>query len=92
MTRGVYRSTPHRVLNRSGRDRLSWPFFFDPGWTAEVRPIEAPALRDVVTAEDSTERWDRRSVHAFRGTYGDYLLGKVGKVFPDLRSEVLSGP
>jgi isopenicillin N synthase-like dioxygenase len=90
MTRGVYRSTPHRVLNRSGRDRLSLPFFFDPGWTAEVRPIEAPALRGVATAEDSSERWDRQSVHAFRGTYGDYLLGKVGKVFPDLRSEVLS--
>ncbi|MCY1075865.1 isopenicillin N synthase family dioxygenase [Archangium lansingense] len=90
MTRGVYRSTPHRVINRSGRDRLSLPFFFDPGWSTEVRPLEAPALRGVTTTEDSHERWDRRSVHAFQGTYGDYLLGKVGKVFPQLRSEVLS--
>ena len=90
MTRGVYRSTPHRVLNRSGRDRLSLPFFFDPGWNAEIRPLEAPALRTTTTAEDAHERWDQRSVHAFQGTYGDYLLGKVGKVFPELRSEVLS--
>ncbi|MFE8601477.1 2-oxoglutarate and iron-dependent oxygenase domain-containing protein [Archangium violaceum] len=90
MTRGVYRSTPHRVLNRSGRDRLSLPFFFDPGWNAEIRPLEAPALRDTTTAEDAHQRWDQRSVHTFQGTYGDYLLGKVGKVFPELRSEVLS--
>jgi len=28
-------------------------------------------------------------VHAFNGRYGDYLLAKVGKVFPELRSQVL---
>jgi len=27
-------------------------------------------------------------VHAFNGRYGDYLLGKVAKVFPDLVREV----
>jgi hypothetical protein len=27
-------------------------------------------------------------VHAFEGTYGDYVLGKVGKVFPELRGEL----
>ncbi len=26
---------------------------------------------------------------AFEGTYGEYLLGKVGKVFPDLKATVL---
>ena len=35
------------------------------------------------------QRWDRASVHAFKGTYGDYLLAKVGKVFPELRATVL---
>src|SRR5262249_32310660 len=77
MTGGVYRSTPHRVRNSSGADRLSFPFFFDPSFTSEVKPI-----RDGPITDDRDQRWDGASVHAFRGTYGDYLLAKVAKVFP----------
>lgn len=43
MTGGLYRSTPHRVLNAGRRARLSFPFFFDPGWTSRVGPIAPPA-------------------------------------------------
>jgi len=28
-------------------------------------------------------------VHEFEGTYGDYVLGKVSKVFPELRRSVM---
>jgi len=28
-------------------------------------------------------------VHDFSGTYGDYVLGKVSKVFPQLKKEVI---
>ena len=56
---GRYVSTPHRVRNRSGAERLSFPFFLDPSWDAVV---------DATTGE----------------TYGDYILGKVRRVFPDL--------
>jgi hypothetical protein len=31
-----------------------------------------------------------QNLQAFTGTYGDYLLGKVSKVFPELRREVLT--
>lgn len=85
MTGGQYRSTPHRVRNLSGRDRLSFPFFFDPNFNAEVAPIQ---LGEAAT-DDRHERWDGASVHEFSGTYGDYLLNKVSKVFPQLRREVL---
>jgi len=46
-------------------------------------------LADVTILDDRNERWDNASVHAFQGTYGDYLLNKVSKVFPQLRREVL---
>ncbi len=90
MTGGRYRSTPHRVrLNSSGTDRLSFPFFFDPNFDARVRPIEGLAGAD----DNSAARWDHANVHGFDGTYGDYLIGKVGKVFPDLKQQVLgAGP
>ena len=84
LTGGVYRSTPHRVLNVSGRSRLSFPFFFDPGFDAQVVPLPGRTASD-----DSTQRWDKANLHAFTGAYGDYLLGKVGKVFPGLKATVL---
>jgi len=79
LTGGVYRSTPHRVLNASGRSRLSFPFFFDPGFAARIVPLPGR-----LGADDSAQRWDNANLHTFDGTYGDYLIGKVGKVFPDL--------
>jgi isopenicillin N synthase-like dioxygenase len=84
LTAGRYLSTPHRVWNAAGQDRLSFPFFFDPNFNAEVKPIETGVVN-----ENKEARWDRASVHGFRGTYGDYLLSKVSKVFPELRRKVL---
>lgn len=87
MTGGRYRSTPHRVRNTSGRSRFSWPYFFDPSFDAEVKPLPGALVRPAT--QDAAERWDRASVHELRGTYGDYLLSKVSKVFPQLASSEL---
>jgi isopenicillin N synthase-like dioxygenase len=85
MTRGLYRSNPHRVRNLSGQDRLSFPLFLDPSWDARVTPLPASALAGAVPADDGgASRWDGRSVHAWEGVYGDYLTAKVAKVFPHL--------
>lgn len=78
MTGGLFRSTPHRVRNRGSHGRLSFPFFFDPNWDAEIQPIRTPE-----TASASA-RWDGESVFDFAGTYGEYILRKVSRVFPDL--------
>jgi isopenicillin N synthase-like dioxygenase len=83
MTGGRYRSTPHRVRNPGQGDRLSFPFFFDPAWDAEVLPV--PGLDQPSPARD---RWDGEDPAAWSGTYGDYLWTKVGRVFPALQSEV----
>ncbi|WGI23496.1 2OG-Fe(II) oxygenase family protein [Amylibacter sp. IMCC11727] len=36
---GFLKSTPHRVINRSGRERYSIPFFFDPHVNTTVQPL-----------------------------------------------------
>jgi isopenicillin N synthase-like dioxygenase len=74
---GRYRSAGHRVQNRSSVSRISVPFFFDPSFDAKLAPV----------ADVGPARLVARSI---RGTYGDYLLSKVAKVFPDLGRQVLS--
>ncbi len=81
LTGGWYRSTPHRVRNLSGNERLSYPFFFDPDFDREVPPLPSVSHPDGA-------RWDGQDLRAFTGTYGDYLMGKVSKVFPQLRGEL----
>jgi len=85
LTGGLCLSVPHRVRNLAGHNRLSFAFFFDPNFNAEVRPIEI----DSTLNDNKEERWDHASVHDFHGTYGDYLLNKVSRVFPELGRQVL---
>ncbi|KAG6910675.1 hypothetical protein DXG01_008719 [Tephrocybe rancida] len=71
---GLYRSTLHQVVHRSSNYRVSIPFFFEPNFDADVKPLAA-ALR-LQDKEDRVEY--RKSV-----IYGDFLMGKVGNNFSD---------
>ena len=105
MTRGLYRSTPHRVRNTSGVGRLSFPFFLDPSWDATVTAMPLAELDGESSAGGRPRwahgrwarerwargRWDGADVHAWSGTYGEYLTAKVSRVFPDLFASTSSG-
>jgi len=104
MTRGLYKSTLHRVVRNSGahgRHRISLPLFLDPSWEARVAPIDHAALaaapgyaeavaRGELDADETGVRWDGACLHhpAFDTSYGEYLVGKVAKVFPHLMAAV----
>lgn len=86
LTNGLYRSTPHRVRNVSGRNRVSFPLFLDPSWNSQVIPLP------IATAVEPTKtraRWDGAEPLAWTGKYGDYLSNKVAKAFPQLFKQVI---
>jgi isopenicillin N synthase-like dioxygenase len=61
-TNNQFKSTPHRVINRSGRQRLSIGIFVDPNYETEVVPIcrngEAPLFEPVKCGDYIVSRYD----------------------------------
>ncbi|TRM60666.1 Clavaminate synthase-like protein [Schizophyllum amplum] len=76
-TNGLYRATLHRVVHKGTNYRVSIPFFFEPNFTAHVRPLNA-ALRIQKSGKDhgGGTGTDKKPV-----VYGDFLLAKVGNNF-----------
>lgn len=64
-TNGRFQATPHRVINVSGKERYSMPFFFDPNWDAEISclpgceiPGEPPRFAPVLAGPYLQSRFD----------------------------------
>jgi isopenicillin N synthase-like dioxygenase len=87
LTGGRYLSALHRVRNFSAHQRVSMPLFLDPNFDA----VLAPVTTDLPAPEPRrrTHLWDGTDLATVSGTYGDYLLSKVSKVFPELKASVL---
>ncbi len=84
-TRGRYRATPHRVRNQARHDRYSFPYFFDPNFDASLEPIPEQLIAHHKKKEQQ-KRWDGADMESVsdRLTYGEYVVEKVLKVFPQL--------
>ncbi|KAI8628425.1 Clavaminate synthase-like protein [Xylariaceae sp. FL1651] len=70
-TRNLYKSTLHRVINRSNRDRYSVPFFFDGNADIELAPLDGSKLvgGTVLTVEDHMlERYGTTFVRVEKAT------------------------
>jgi isopenicillin N synthase-like dioxygenase len=87
LTGARYRSAPHRVRNISQASRLSVPFFFDPSFDAKLAPISSERM--LSTALPARAQHANTRADQVRGTYGEYLIGKVSRVFPQLGERVL---
>jgi isopenicillin N synthase-like dioxygenase len=59
-------ATPHRVINRSGRERYAIPFFFDADYRAVMAPVTAdggPARMPPITYPDFMTGYQRANFH-----------------------------
>ena len=72
-TKGVYKSSVHRVVNRSGGDRYSIAFFFDGNADVRLAPFDGsePENGRVVTVEEYM-------LEKLRVTYGRTEKGGEG--------------
>ncbi len=66
-TGGIYKSTPHRVVNSSGQERLSIVLAFDPDPETLINPGEIPEIKKNSNEEPIT--------------CGDYLIWRFNKAF-----------
>ena len=90
LTAGRYVSALHRVRNVSGAIASRCRCSSIPSFDAVLEPIEVLAPDPTaINRRRHGRRWDGADLAAVSGTYGDYLLGKVSKVFPQLRAKVL---
>ncbi len=68
-TNGRFASTPHRVVNRYGRERYSVPFFVNPDFDAVIDPLPG--------AVDAEHPRKFETVHA-----GEFILDRFRRVWP----------
>ncbi len=72
---GILLSTPHRVINRSGRERYSCPFFYDPNVAADIVPLSSCVTADRPAAFEPLN-------------FGEFLRGELEAGYDKHRKKV----
>jgi isopenicillin N synthase-like dioxygenase len=67
-TNGLFKATPHRVVNIKGGSRYSIPFFFATNYDTNIKPL------DVCITENNPVQFE--AIKA-----GDYLLSRLKKIY-----------
>lgn len=73
-TKNVYKSTVHRVVNRSGKDRYSVPFFFDGNTDVELSPFDG-SEPTAVGADGKALTAEEHMLERYGTTYGRVAKG-----------------
>lgn len=97
ITGALFLATPHRVIQRRDTtlDRLSFPYFFDPPFHNHMRQMyEYLNDNDKALALHHQEKLkgnNRYNHEILTGDYGQYLVNKVSRVFPQLAKKEIHG-
>jgi isopenicillin N synthase-like dioxygenase len=71
---GIYASTPHRVINRSGRERYSVPFFVNPDFATPYAPLVSNPNEKIKKFESLVKNTDGRN-------YGEWLVDVYSRIY-----------
>lgn len=83
-TNGMFMATPHRVINRSGKERYSIPFFMNPTHDAVIRPI----LKDAGSGK--AEPVFHSTVGIEEGlTSGEILMRLYRRIWPSTHAQAV---
>ena len=77
-TDGIFSSTLHRVINRSGRERYSIPFFMYPSYDALIRPL----LKNPDPGNVAPENLHTSMPRDRPFVYGEFKAASTARIMP----------
>ncbi|RDW69867.1 hypothetical protein BP6252_08887 [Coleophoma cylindrospora] len=87
MTNNLYISTKHRVMNYSGKERYSVPFFFSVNWETVIEPIQ-----ELLQEGDSAEAANVTAGQMYKDTMvGFHLIAESDPVLRPWIKELRAG-
>nr|GMC85870.1 leucoanthocyanidin dioxygenase-like [Ipomoea batatas] len=80
MTNGIYKSVEHRVMANSEKERLSMAFFYSPGGSVVVKPLEEVVNKDNPAMYPAMTYDEYRAFILTKGLQGKSQLESLKKI------------